>query len=93
MSMVSGCVVVEVLTLNIGLLLYIVFVLLLLRQFRIEWVCRYGTITYLESNTAVGYGPACPLVIAVRLQFTDPVLYLLHQLKTLQVKMLVYNLE
>ena len=85
--------VVEVLTLNIGLLLALLSYFFSYGSFRIEWVCTYGNITYLESDTAVGYGPACPLVIAVRLQFTDPVLNLLHQLKTLQVKMLVYNLE
>ena len=53
----------------------------------------WGRVTHLESCCMVGHGPANPLVTAVLLDVSNPLLTLGHDLHSFQVKVFMYNLK
>lgn len=62
-------------------------------SFRAPARLQGGRATHLERRRVVRHGPAHPLVAAVLLDVGDPLLTLRHDLHSLQVKVLVYDLK
>lgn len=53
----------------------------------------WGRVTHLESCCMVRHGPANPLITAVLLDVSNPLLTLGHDLNSFQVKVFMYNLK